>query len=156
VEFVPPPTIGNSGDLDEVLGIPPGRVMIQDSRPPTWQGATLRGLGSDAQSGAILQLVANLLSVATAGAAAYYVTGSAKAAAGVSAATWGAAHLPHAISDKRRLLYALPAIAAGAGLLWWHKGGGLSALPNLSGRLSGRLPGQPSWVKPARVWDGDE
>lgn len=115
-DFAPPPM------PQGVAMPPPGRSYAMYRQPPSWQHASIAGLG-DATSDVVTSLLSNLIVIAAGAGLGYFLTGTAKGAGGGALAIVGAVQLPN-VFDTGGLTRAAIAAAALGGAYWLLRGDG--------------------------------
>ena len=119
---------------------PPGRHYAQYRQPPTWQHASMRGMGDvsgDLQGAAgtlVAAVVQGLAAIVAGGAIGYVLTGNWKGAGGGALAVMGAAQLPYIFTGGFTRAF----IAAGA------LGGSYYLLRDMSPVLGGEGQAYPN------------
>ena len=73
---------------------PPGRMYGMYRQPPTWQHASIDGLGGTSTSDLVTSVLSNWAAIAAGAALGYFLTGHAKGAGGGALAVMGVAQLP--------------------------------------------------------------
>ena len=121
--FVPP----RDDFAPEPLNVPPpppGRMYGMYRQPPTWQHASMMGLGSSTFEDVVASLLTSWAAIAGGGLVGYFLTGDARGVGGGALAVMGASQIPQMFKagGLTRLVIAAGAFAGAYWCLSPHSG----------------------------------